>query len=387
MLPFYLALKEMLRNKRRFAVIFLIVAMITLLVLFTAALGDGLALGASEYFDRMGSDLIVFQEDVDYQLLASRLARTRLNQLRRIPGIEAVGPIGVSSTTITAINNEASENIDVALIGVEPSQPGAPNVYAGEALGDSRAAEVVLDRHVIARLNIPIGAMITIKVVQGMEEQFYDLRVIGYAEGRKINYVPSIFVPLKRWERIRPQENPGIDDGDLIFNVAAVQLDQTSPTAVVAAEIERSVSQVDVTDPVTAYTSTQGYNDMISTISMQQGFMLLIVVLIVGSFFQIQTLQKVAQIGMLEAIGASSRLVIMTLLIQVMITMVLGLLIGGSIVWLMAQVLPASVPIVFSGSKISITIVALFASGPIASLVSARTILKIEPLRALGLGG
>jgi ABC-type antimicrobial peptide transport system permease subunit len=124
---------------------------------------------------------------------------------------------------------------------------------------------------------------------------------------------------------------------------------------------------------------------MMSTISMQQSFMLLIVVLIVGSFFQIQTLQKVAQIGMLEAIGASSRMVIVTLLIQVMITLAVGLSLGGLVVWGMSLLLPASIPIVFSGAKITITILSLLVSGPIASLVAARTILKIEPLRALGL--
>ena len=59
MLPFYLATKEMVRNKRRFATIFGIVALITLLVLFTSALGDGLAQVASEYFERIGADLIL----------------------------------------------------------------------------------------------------------------------------------------------------------------------------------------------------------------------------------------------------------------------------------------------------------------------------------------
>ncbi|NNJ11589.1 ABC transporter permease [Chloroflexales bacterium ZM16-3] len=388
MLPLYLAIKEMARNKRRFTAVFLIVALITLLVLFTSALGDGLAMGASEYFDRMGSELIVFQQDVDYQLPASRLGRSRLSQIRRVPGVAAVGPVGVSTAAIIAINGDPAEGLDVALIGVEPGEPGAPTVFAGEPLNDSRAAHVVLDRHVVERLGIPLGATITLKVVQGMEEQHYDLRVLGFAEGRKVNYTPSIFVPLRRWERIRPQETPGGNEGaDLLFNVAAVKLEQSASPLVVANEIERTVSQVDVTDPVTAYRTTQGYNDMQSTISMQQSFMLLIVVLIVGSFFQIQTLQKVAQIGMLEAIGASSIMVITTLLIQIMITLIVGLSIGGAVMWLMAQVLPASIPIVFSGTKITITILSLFAAGPAAALVSARTILKIEPLRALGLSG
>jgi putative ABC transport system permease protein len=385
MLPLYLAIKEMSRNKRRFIAVFLIVALITLLVLFTSALGDGLAQGASEFFDRLGAELIVFQKDVELQLPASRIGRSLLGQIRRIDGVAAVGPIGASTAAIIAVNGEPIDSLDVSLIGVEPRQPGSPATFAGAPLADSRGAETVLDRHVVDRLHIPLGATITLKVVQGMDETHYDLRVVGYAEGQKLNYMPSIFVPLRRWDQIRPQENPGASKDDLIVNIAAVQLGPAvSPTAV-AAEITRMVSQGEVTDPVTAYKGTQGYNDMQSTISMQQSFMLMIVVLIVGSFFQIQTLQKVAQIGMLEAIGASSRLVILTLLIQVMITLVVGLSLGAAAVWAMSRALPPSIPIVFSGAKISITLVALLLAGPLATLVAARTILKIEPLHALGL--
>jgi putative ABC transport system permease protein len=385
MLSLYLATKEMARNKRRFIAVFLIVALITLLVLFTSALGDGLAQGASEYFERVGAELLVYQQDVDLQLPASRLGRERLSQIRRIPGVAAVGPVGVSTASIIAINGVDTSGLDVSMLGVEPLQPGSPAAYAGESLRDSRAAEAVIDRHVVDRLHIPLGATITLKVVQGMDEKHYDLRVVGYAEGRKVNYIPSIFVPLRRWDQIKPQATPGGGGADLVFNIAAVQLDRKASPVEVAARITATVSQVEVTDPVTAYKTTQGYSDMMSTISMQQGFMLLIVVLIVGSFFQIQTLQKVAQIGMLEAIGASSLMVILTLLIQVMITLIVGLSVGGAVMWGMSRMMPPSVPIVFSGTKITITILSLLVSGPIACLVAARTILKIEPLRALGL--
>ncbi|MEI6776157.1 MAG: ABC transporter permease [Chloroflexales bacterium] len=385
MLSLYLATKEMTRNKRRFISVFLIVALITLLVLFTSALGDGLAQGASELFERMGTELLVYQQDVDFQLPASRLGRARLSQIRRVPGVAAVGPVGVSTASIIAVDGVESSGLDVSMLGVEPRQPGSPATFAGDELNDSRAAETVIDRHVSERLHIPLGATITVKVVQGMTEKHYDLRVIGYAEGRKVNFVPSIFVPLRRWDQIKPQATPGGGGDDLIFNIAAVQLNPNAVPLDVAAQITATVSQVEVTDPITAYQTTQGYNDMMSTISMQQGFMLMIVVLIVGSFFQIQTLQKVAQIGMLEAIGASSGMVIITLLIQVMVTLLVGLGVGAAAMWGMAQAMPASVPIVFSGSKITITLLSLLVSGPISCLVAARTILKIEPLRALGL--
>ena len=44
-LAFYLAVKEVLRNRGRFLLVSLVIALITLLVLFIAALGEGLANG------------------------------------------------------------------------------------------------------------------------------------------------------------------------------------------------------------------------------------------------------------------------------------------------------------------------------------------------------
>lgn len=387
MLALYLAVTEMARNKLRFTVVFLIVALITLLVLFTAALGDGLAQSTSEYLDNLDADLLVFQADVDYQIPASRLGRSRLNEIRRVPGVAAVGPIGLSSATIIAADGVPLAPLDVALIGVEPRQPGAPPILAGAPLEDSRAAEAVLDRHIGARLGLPIGATVTLKVVQGMEEQHYDLKVVGYTAGSKINFNPGVFIPLRRWDQIKPQERAGGGAGDdLTLNVAALQLDGTAPAAAVAERVAATVAHVELADPVTAYKASQGYTEMQMTLNLQQGFVLVIVVLIIGSFFQIQTLQKVAQIGMLEAIGASGRMVVATLLIQVMLTLIVGLSVGGVVVWLLAQALPAGIPLVFSGAKIVVAVVAILTSGPLAALVAVRTIMKIEPLRALGLG-
>jgi putative ABC transport system permease protein len=381
----YLAVTEIARNKLRFVVVFLIVALITILVLFTAALGDGLSQSTSEYLDGLDAGLIAFQSDVNYQIPASRLGRARLNAIRRVPGVLAVGPIGVSSATIIAVEGVPRTGLDVALIGVEPRAPGAPPALSGDPLANSRAAEAVVDQHIAERLGLPLGATITLKVVQGMQEQHYNLRVVGATSGSKINFSPAIFVPLQRWDKIRPQEQVGGSDSEITFNIAAVQLDGSVPPTTVADEVMRQVTHVELIDPVTAYEATQGYQDMQATLSLQQGFVLVIVVLIIGSFFQIQTLQKVAQIGMLKAIGASSWTVVGALLFQIMLTLLVGLSVGLAAVWLLAQALPTGIPLVFSGAKIVVAIASILAAGPVAALLAVRTILKIEPLRALGL--
>ncbi len=384
-MPFYLAVKEMFRNKLRFTVIVLIVALVTLLVIFLAAMGDGLAQSTKEYIETIDAELIVFQSDVDLSLPASRMGTSRLNDLRRLDGIETVGPVGFSVASIMLKRGDELERLDVSLIGVEPGMPGAPSVFEGAALGDERAKEVVIDRHVLDRVNIPLGSTVSIKVTQGAEEQFYDLTVVGYTEGKKYNYLPGIFVPLRVWDRVKPQDRVG-GGGEPVFTVAAIQLANPSTEAEMSRAIEETVPRVEVTNPVTAYEAFPGFSDMMDVVDTQKIFVLLIALLIIGGFFQIQALQKIAQVGMLKAIGASKWLIALALLVQVMLTTICGLIIGGGGVWVLALMMPPTIPFVFDGREIIIAVGALLAIGPIAGLISIRTLLKVEPLKALGLG-
>jgi putative ABC transport system permease protein len=120
-------------------------------------------------------------------------------------------------------------------------------------------------------------------------------------------------------------------------------------------------------------------------VNTQRGFALLIGILVVGGFFQIQTLQKVAQIGMLKALGAANSTVSTAATLQIVLTNMFGVFLGGTAVALLALGLPPGIPISFVGSQILITVLGLLFIGPIGGLVSVRILLKVEPLTALGL--
>ena len=129
-----------------------------------------------------------------------------------------------------------------------------------------------------------------------------------------------------------------------------------------------------------------GYSAQQSTIQTQGVFTLLIGVLVIGGFFQIQILQKVAQIGVLKAIGTPNPLVAAASVIQIVMITILGVGLGGLGTFLLALSFPPTVPIVFNGQSTLIAVLALLLIGPIGGLVSVRYAVKIEPLKALGLG-
>lgn len=386
----YLAGKEMWRLKGRFLLIAAVVALITTLVLFVAALAEGLGNGNREYLEKLNADLIAYKANVDLSVQTSRLDRPTAQEIRRVAGVADVGQISASTASVVmpvaAGSKAGAKNIGVSILGVEPGHPGEPPVVKGRQLSDLSAREALLDRNTALRTNLGVGDTITLKTIQGTKEEYYDLRVVGITDGRSFFLQPSVMMPHLTWERIRPGV-VNVNRSQMVSNIVAIRLTQPSDGNGMAQEIERQVTDLEVVDLKTAYTATPGYKEQQNTLDTQRYFALVIGILVVGGFFQIQTLQKVPQIGMLKAIGASNVTVALAALAQIVLVTILGVAIGTILSLGLSLTFPPTVPIVFTGSAVVAAVASLLVIGPIGGLLSVRYALKVEPLTAIGLVG
>ncbi len=379
----YLAFKEMWRNRGRFFLISLVIALITTLVLFIAALAEGLGLGNREYIEKLNAELVLYQKDVDLSIPSSRIGRSELNNVRRIPGVQDVGPVGFTSSSII---QEGKEFLDISLIGVEPGKPGEPPAVQGRQLQVRRAKEAIIDQNVVIKTGLKVGDTFTIKTIQGTEEKFYVLTVVGISDGRRYSIQPSIVVPFLTWNEIKPRATAEVDAREeLISNILAVKLLDPANREEMARRIQRQVPDLQAANLQTAYENTPGYGPQQSTLSTQRTFTLLIGILVIGGFFQIQTLQKVAQIGVLKAIGASNLTVAVVAMLQIITVTVLGIAIGVLGTLALSAALTSVTVIVFTPTAVATAILTLLLIGPVGGLVSIRVLLRVEPLRALGL--
>ncbi|MBX3014429.1 MAG: ABC transporter permease [Caldilineaceae bacterium] len=383
MLAIYLALKEIWHSKGRFLLIGLIVALITTLVLFIAALAEGLGNGNREYIQKLNGELLVYQANVDLSIPSSRIGRSTLNALRRVEGVADVGQVFFADATVVFADGQ--EDLDISLLGVEPGRPGEPAARQGHGLGRSRSNEVVIDGNIAARRQVKVGDTLRIKVTQGTDEEFYDLTVVGISDGRQYFLRPSIFVPYLTWDKVRPKGETEGSDGELVSNIAVVKLRDANAEASMAARLTQEVAKIQVVDRVTAYEATPGYSAQQSTLDTQRYFTFFIGILVIGGFFQIQTLQKVAQIGMLKAIGASNWTIALAAITQIVAINALGVVLGAAGSLLLGASFPPGIPIVFTGDAVATAVAALMLIGPAGGLVSVWALLKIEPLTALGL--
>lgn len=384
-LPGYLALKELWRSRGRFLLVSLVIALITVLVLFIAALGEGLGNGNREFISKLNGELIVFQQKSDFVIGSSRLDRDRVGAMRRLPGVAEVGAAGL--TNVALILPDKPAPLKVALIGVEPGKPGEPQVLQGRQLGTNLSREVLLDRNVVLRSNLKLGDTITIRSTQGTQDEFYQLQVVGVTDGQQYFLQPSIIVPFFTWDRIRPKSEAEINTASGVSNIIIVKLEDPLTAPQMKKTITDNVAGVEVATIPEAIEAAPGYTAQQVTLQTQAGFSLVIGALVIGGFFQIQVLQKIPQIGVLKAIGASNLTVAAAAVYQVTLVTIIGVLLGRLGTYLLSLGLPPIVPIVFSGPSTLLAVMALMVIGPLGGLVSVRYAVRIEPLRALGLTG
>jgi putative ABC transport system permease protein len=379
----YLAVKEVWRNRGRFLLVSLVIALITLLVLFIAALGEGLGNGNREYIAKLDSQLIAYQSKTDNLIAASRLGRNRLAAIRRVDGVVDAGMLGAASATL--ILSEGTEPLKIALLGVEPGHTGEPPVTAGSQLSTDLAQEAIIDRNTALRGNLKVGDTLTLRVTQGTRDEFYELRVVGITDGRQYSLQPSVFTPFYTWDRIRPKSEAEVNISNPVANVILIRLADASQLDAVRERLLAQVDNIDVATIPEAIQALPGYSAQQSTLNTQGGFTLFIGILVIGGFFQIQILQKVGQIGVLKAIGTANPVVAAASVIQIVVVTVIGVAIGGLLTFLFSLSFPPTVPIVFNGTTSALAIVALLLIGPLGGLVSIRYAVRIEPLKALGL--
>lgn len=379
----FLAVKEVWRNRARFLLVSLVIALITLLVLFIAALGEGLGNGNREYLSKLDAELIAYQAKSDYLISASRLDRDRLASIQRVAGVQDVGMLGTSNGNIVLPG--VGDPLKVALLGVEPGHTGEPPVVQGRQLGTKLADEAIIDSNTALRSDLQVGDTLTLRVTQGTQDEFYELRVVGISDGQQYSLQPAIFVPFFTWERVRPKSEAEFSNTEPVGNVILVKLDDPQQAEIVSQRISDQVNNIEIVAIADAIQALPGYSAQQSTLNTQGGFTLFIGLLVIGGFFQIQILQKVAQIGVLKAIGTTNTIVAAAFIIQIFLVTIVGVAIGGMLTFLFSLTFPPTIPIVFNGTTSAIAIVALLLIGPLGGLVSIRYAVRIEPLKALGL--
>lgn len=421
----YLALKEMKKDKLRFAMIIIVTALIAYLIYFLSSLAFGLSelnKTAIDYWDVQG---IVLSESANENLYSSTVEEDIIEEV----GLELENAINIISASVY-VNDQDDEDdfIDVVLMGVEPGQDKftAPLIEGRAVESDD---EIILSNNLKDEAEIDIGdeiiitsSLIKFEVVGFTADSNYNASPVGYVNRDMANQdvlvdpevvqqqeeLEQLLEDLKQQlqsleqEQAQAQANPEEESQEVTeeqtqgtpqeqpIDFEELEEAQETPTMVSGVLVTDSSKLEDLEEHELQYMETQefilsipGYKEQLLTFGLMIVSLSFISAVIIVIFMYILTMQKKPIFGILKIQGYQNRTITISVIAQTAILVVGGFLIGLVLTIATLYFLPPAVPAAISPLIFAIVTVFAVICSLIGSLFSVRTILKIDPLEAI----
>lgn len=314
-----LARRNLARNRVRLLASVGGVALALSLTLALDAIYAGVANQLTTYIDRTGADVWVAQSGVrNLHMVASSLPASVVNEVSAVDGVAAVTPILEATDTISA----GDERAVAYVIGLpESASMGGPwDIVEGSA--QVGPGEIIVDRGFATKAGVTIGD--SVGVLGG------EARIVGLSRGTASLVNSVAFVSFTDFRAIR---------GDApVISFALVRVTGGTSPETVATDIERIVPGVTAqsrSDFVAQERRivTDMSADVISIMSVV-GFVVALAVVALTVY--VATLARRRDFGVLKALGARNRVLYRVVLVQAVLGVAVGFLIGLAFTALLA---------------------------------------------------
>jgi putative ABC transport system permease protein len=356
----------------RFALLVAVIALLMFLILTQQALQSGLVTAFVGAIERQSAPVLVYSVDGQRTLQGSVITPPLEREIAAVPGVAETGRIGQGTFTASVDNGDLS---DAALIGYEKANLGAPESLSagrmprtsGEAVGS--AEDFSLGDRV--RIVAPADGLL--------------VRIVGLAKDTKIQVTPTLFVAWSDYVAATMAVNP---DAEVVLpSVIGVRPAAGIASDALAERINRGSAQADALTREQAARETPGVAQVRNSFAVIFLLFALVVPLVSGLFFLIITLQKARALTLLRAIGAPSAVLIRSLLIQVLIVVGGGIVVGTALFAPLSQATVGGLSLRFDTGAVLLWAALLLGLGILSAFAAALRVLAIDPFEATTGGG
>jgi putative ABC transport system permease protein len=365
----FLALKEMLRAKARFALLIAALGLLVFLILFQQSLQNGLLTSFVGAIRNQSAPVLVYSVDGQRVIQGSVITPDLESLVDGADGVGAVGRIGQGTFSVTDADGDLT---DTTLLGYSDEDLGAPSELtdgrypsaAGEAIGSDNDADA----------GFGLGETVVI------EPNGFELTIVGLAADVQLNAGPTLFVAYDDYVGAVQSSNP--DATEPLPNVLGVAPAEGTTADQLVSAINAQSDDLDALTKNDAADETPGVAQVRQ--SFQVIFLLygLVIPCVTGLFFLIITFQKSRALTLLRAIGAPARRLVSSLLLQAVIIVVAGYAIGIAIYAPLSQRRIGGIQLRFETPAVIAWAVILLVLGIGSSLFAARRVLQIDPIEA-----
>lgn len=364
----FLAVREIRRAKARFALLIVAVALLVFLILFQQAISGALLRSFTGAIENQTAPVLVYSVDGQRVLQGSVITPALEADITKTPGIAQSGRLSVGTFTVTA----EGELVDATIVGFDQPNLGAPAAVVAGRLPTSTGEVVASDDD--RDQGFDIGDVVMV------EPGRVPLTVVGLAREAQLNVGPTLFTTNETYRTAVLARNP--DAGALLPNaIALAPVAGVSPDAL-ADRVNEANLDLDALTREDAARKTPGVSQVRQSFNIIFLLYGLVVPLVTGLFFLILTFQKANALTLLRAIGAPSRRLVGSLLVQVLVVVLGGLAVGiaGSAALTTGRV--GSLRLRFDPGAAAFWAITLTVLGVLSSLVAARRVLRIDPMAA-----
>lgn len=371
----FLARKELWFSKKRFFLIGFIIVLITWLVFVLSGLGNGLSDLGTAVIRYSGLDVAIFEKDSELTLGKSTLPESVVAEALEVEGVEEAASIATAAGAIyrgVNVDEETGKKTAVLFVGIESGSFMEPKTISGENFNEAEPNRVLVDESLM-REGFELNDKITLNGV-GTE-----YTIGGFVSNKTLNHLPAIFVTmdtLRDFKYMVPGSDMGIEKP-----ISAVFLKGNN---IDTEELTAAIDGIEIGSIKETLNGIPGYSAESGTINLMLWLLIFISAFVIAVFFYVLTTQKVNQFGVMKAIGASNGFIIKSVVSEVFLLSGISILIGIGLTYVMTFVLPEDMPFTLLPNMVVLYGIILLATSLIGSLFSIRSIIKIDPITALG---
>lgn len=355
----FLALNEIMHSKLRYALVAGVMFLIAYLVFFLTGLAYGLAQDNRTAVDKWEADSIVLSKDANSNLgmsmitkkIAEEVEGGKVAYLAQTPGV------------VTSKDSTEEGKINVSFFGIDKNQFIMPNLVEGKAFDNDD--EAVGDISLKEEYGLAVGD--TVKL-SGSDKTF---KLTGFTDHAKFNVSPVLYTTINAYQEIRFEKEDTSENARINAIVVRGKISNL-PEDLEQIKISKFINEL------------PGYNAQVLTFGFMIGFLIVIAAIVIGIFIYVLTMQKINIFGVMKAQGITGGFIARSVVAQTFILSFVGILLGLLATVGTSLVLPDAVPFQSNWLFFGVISLLMLVVAVLGALFSVRTIVKIDPLKAIG---
>ena len=355
----FLALNEIMYSKLRYALVAGVMFLIAYLVFFLTGLAYGLAQDNRTAVDKWEADSIVLSKDANSNLgmsmitkkIAEEVEGGKVAYLAQTPGV------------VTSKDSTEEGKVNVSFFGIDKNQFIMPNLVEGKAFDNDD--EAVGDISLKEEYGLAVGD--TVKL-SGSDKTF---KLTGFTDHAKFNVSPVLYTTINAYQEIRFEKEDTSENARINAIVVRGKISNL-PEDLEQIKISKFINEL------------PGYNAQVLTFGFMIGFLIVIAAIVIGIFIYVLTMQKINIFGVMKAQGITGGFIARSVVAQTFILSFVGILLGLLGTVGTSLVLPDAVPFQSNWLFFGVISLLMLVVAVLGALFSVRTIVKIDPLKAIG---